>query len=378
MGIESIVVTTEQDRVNREYPDYIDRQQIYTLWLQTSQPNEKFEDNINCANAKKQYLRLIDFIQTQTYKSSIVPSAPSTDSEYSTTQQSPKEYSGCNLFARWFGKRTATQASETQTSSQNAVTTNNNTNAALLQIKKISDLLAEKKCFRELCLFEQKTKQECKEYKKQMDDFRLTTHCASVDNLIDLQYLRAYESDTAAGRMHEVENRWLNRDEEVHTLNGLHEEKEKAYEREMKGYTYINWEKPFPFTKNIDVKKVCETLHAKATPLVNACIVQTHQEQNTSYLYYTDHSSWVNSTKNKEIELPYGATMECSTHIASKLALFHILQWDENIITGLTDISTLSERPSLHHSEQGTDTPIPSSDNFPNIVEDVPYEEIEQ
>ena len=90
MGIESIVVTTEQDRVNREYPDYIDRQQIYTLWLQTSQPNEKFEDNINCANAKKQYLRLIDFIQTQTYKSSIVPSAPSTDSEYSTTQQSQK------------------------------------------------------------------------------------------------------------------------------------------------------------------------------------------------------------------------------------------------------------------------------------------------
>ncbi len=380
--VETIIVKTEQERVNREYPDYIDRQQIYTLWLQTSQPKEEFDDNTLRANAKKQYLHLIDFVQSLTYKSSLTPTTNSTDSTTfsigNAAPQTKEEHSGCNLFARWFERKKIAQDAKADCNPNNTTTATNSSNAALLQIKRLSELLAEKEQYRELCRFEKKTKEECKDYKKQMDHFRLTTHCASVDNLIDLQRLRAYESNTAAGRMHEVESRWLKRDEKVHTLGGLHEENKKAYEYEMKEYTYINWEKPFPFIKNIDVKKVCETLHSKATPLVNACIVRTHQEQNTSYLYYTDHSSWVKGTKDKEIELSYGATMECSTHIASKLALFHILKWDENIITGLTDISTLSEHPRLHHSEQGTDISAQNYDNSHNTIEDVPYEEIKE
>lgn len=247
----------------------------------------------------------------------------------------------------------------------------------LLQIKEISHLLEEKQQFCELCQFEQKTKQECKAYKKQMDDFRLTTHCASVDNLIDLQCLRTHESDTTEKRMQEVETSWLNRDEKIHTLSGLHKENKNIYEREMEGYAYIDWDKPFPFIKNIDVERICEALHKKATPLVNANIVRTHQEQNTSYLYYTDHSLWVKSTKNKEIKLPFGATMECSTHIASKLALFHILKWDENIITGLTDISALTEQPQLQHSEPETNISSTNADIHQNTIEDISYEEVE-
>ncbi len=378
--IENIIVKTEQERVNREYPDYIDRQQIYTLWLQTSRPKEKFDDNTLCTNAKIQYLHLIDFVQSLTYKSSLTPTNTPTNSTNSSTgntsatKQDKEKHSWCSLFARWFGKKKI--AKEKSNSNNTAAATNKN--AALLQIKRISELLEEKEQYRELRRFEKKTKEECKGYKKQMEHFRLTTHCTSVDYLIDLQRLRAYESETADKRMHEVETNWLNRDEKVHTLSGLYEENKNMYEMEMTGYTFIDWEKPFCFIKDIDVERVCKKLHDKAIPLVNACIVRTHQEQNTTYLYYTDHSLWAKITKDKDIELPYGATMECSTHIASKLALFHILKWDENIIAGLTDISPLSEQPRLQNMEQSNDIPNSNSDTPQNTVEDISYEEVEQ
>lgn len=378
-NIEDIIVTTEQDRVNREYPDYIDRQQIYTLWLQTSQPNEKFEDNSACTNAQKQYLRLIDFVQSLTYKSSLTTTPPISNPERNNgaadNTLSQDERSGCNLFARLFRKRQSEPQTPdmADTSTQGSNTTSSST-TVLLQIKQISQLLAEKQQFRKLCDFEQKTQQECKDYKQQMDNFRLTVHCKSVDNLIDLQQLRDYESGTAAKRMQEVEQNWLKRDEKIHTLSGLYEENKKTYETDMLSYEYIHWDKPFPFTKDIDVEEVCKALQDKATPLVNALIVRSHQEQNTTYLYYTDHSSWEKSVKNKEIDLPYGAAIEYSTHIASKLALFHILKWDENIIKGLTDINELNEQPSLNTPDNGSDL---SDVNSNDSIEDVPYEEIE-
>ncbi len=383
--IENIIIKTEQERVNREYPDYIDRQQIYTQWLQTSRPKEKFDDNTLCINAKKQYLHLIDFVQSITYKSSLTPTTTPTNSTTSSTDndsaatQDMEEHSGCNLFARWFGKKKEAQDAKEESCPSNTTTaTNSSNNGALLQIKRISELLEEKEQYRELCRFEKKTKEECKDYKKQMEHFLLTSHCTSVDYLIDLQRLRTYECETADKRMHEVETNWLNREEKVHTLSGLHEENNNMYEKEMTGYTFIDWENPLRFIKDIDVERVCKKLHDKATPLVNSCIVRTHQEQNTTYLYYTDHSLWAEKTKDKDIELPYGATMECSTHIASKLALFHILKWDENIIAGLTDISPLSEQPRLQNMEQANDIPNSNSDTPQNTVEDISYEEVEQ
>lgn len=335
-GDESIVVTTEQDKVQQSYPDYIDRQSIYSIWTVERMPNETFDDNSHCQKAKEEYLSLIEFIQTPLFRKFIVSldSVDTTTSEVTPDNIVPQSavQQGCNIFARMFHKNKVVE-NTVQPSTQN----NCGEESLIEKINSIADLLRQKEQYKALCRFEDSLKQTVKQKQKEMDDFRLTSHCSSYGSLIDADELKRYQRSTAQIHLDSIIRSWKNREE--HNLETLREETKQECSKELLQFHYINWDAPAPFIKkDIDIANITAHLAKMSIPWVNSLVIRSEKENSTTYTFYTDYEKWKQSTEDKQIDLPYNTTLELSSHISSKIAIFQILQWDEHIKEGLTDI----------------------------------------
>lgn len=338
---KNVEVTTEQDKVEKKYPNYIDRNSIYNLCLVEKMPDDQFDDNETCVNARKEYLRLIEFVQDREFKqfvfqvNSVNKSVADTDS-----LQSQEERKGCNIFARWFKKEqpqeTATPAPIEQDSTDTTV------KSPLEQIISISNLLKQKKQYQSLKAFEESLQKEVEQQAKNMNDFCLTSHCASYGSLIDVEKLKEYQSQISAVHIDAIIKQWQSLDAKERNLSALYDETKAECKRELEEFTYIHWDSPALFVKkDLDIKYVCSELKEKSIPWVNSLVIRAEQENNTTFTFYTDNEQWHQAANDKQVELPYGTTMEKSTHISSKIAIFQILQWDEHIIEGLTDAHTI-------------------------------------
>lgn len=337
---EVVEVTTEQDKVEKKYPNYIDRNSIYNLCLVEKTQDEQFDDNEPCVKARKEYLHLIDFVQDREFKQFVFPDAFVTNSTSKNAKsnivadtdslQSQEERKGCNIFARWFKKK---QHKETVTIDQD-----NTTKSLLEQINSITGLLKQKEQYRSLCAFEESLQKEVEQQENNMNDFCLTSHCASYGSLIDVEKLKEYQSQTSAVHINTIIKNWECLETKKCNLSALYNETKAECNRELAEFTYIHWDSPAPFVKkDINIEIVCSDLKDRSIPWVNSLVVRAEQENNTTFTFYADNEKWYQAANDKQVDLPCGTTMEKSTHISSKIVIFQILQWDEHIIDGLTD-----------------------------------------
>ena len=345
-NFEEILVTENQDRVNREYPDYIDRETVYNHWLIASSADDCFEDVSSCVYHRKQYYTLLDFIQKSKFKQYLlsltsVPASDNTDNTIDTNNHNVhlESHSGCNIFARFF-KKSSNQAvenmiDETTTQAKCAPVSQ----SILEQIRQIPTLQKEKEQYQALCAFEEKIQNELKEYQKLKEDFKLTTHASSYDNLIDKRSLKKTQEDSSSIHISSIIQNWFALDEDLQNLNHLYEAMQSECDSELEPYHYIHWDSPAPFVKkNIDIEKLSQRLLQGSLPLVNTETHRATKENLTSVYYYFDREEWEGCIINELIKLPIDTMHQLSTHIESKYAIFQILQWEEDIISGLTDM----------------------------------------
>lgn len=332
-----VEVTAEQDKVEKKYPDYIDRNSIYHLCLVEKMPDDQFEDNETCVKAREKYLRLIEFVQDREFKQFVFQGTNSANKSVVDTDslQSQEERKGCNIFARWFKKE---QPQENAPAPIEQNSTDTDVKSPLEQIISISNLLKQKEQYQSLKAFEKSLQKEIEQQEKNMRDFSLTSHCASYGSLIDVEKLKAYQAQTSAVHIDAVIKQWESLEAKKRNLSALYDENKTECNHELADFTYIHWDSSAPFVKkDIDIEAVCTDLKDHSIPWVNSLVVRAEQENNTTFTFYTDCEQWYQAVDNKQVELPYGTTMEKSTHISSKMAIFQILQWDEHIIEGLTD-----------------------------------------
>ena len=179
---------------------------------------------------------------------------------------------------------------------------------------------------------------EIEDYQRQIDEFCLTTHSKSVDNLINLKSLKDYQSQQADNHIDVVINKW--RKIMNGTLNDLMQECDKECATDVSQYKYINWDDPFVFVnKDIDISNLAQELHKVAIPFIQTYTTRPTQENLTTYCYYHDREEWKQQINDlKSINMPSDTTTELSTHIESKFCMFQILQMDKEIIDGLADL----------------------------------------
>lgn len=331
---EDFVITTRQDEIEREYPDYINRCDIYKLWNIERSDTQTFDDNEHCVVARNQYLKLIDFIQTPAFKRFIVSSqSNNADAASVSSIQQPVEKQGCNIFAKLFRKNMLVA------DMLNTSTKKESPDSIIEVIVSIRGLLEQKQKYQALCTFEERLIEESKQLEQNMSDFKLTSHCSSYGSLIDVEKLKQYQHKTSSLHMDSIIRHWNELEDKMRNLDALYTETNKECTQEVAEFHYINWDNPAAFVKtDIDVEDVCQNLKDLSIPLVNSLVIRPEQENNTTYTYYTDSETWFQLVANKQVTLQSSCTMELSMHLASKIAIFQILQWDDYIRKGLTDI----------------------------------------
>ena len=332
-------ITQHVDVVNKKYPDYIERSDLYNLWLIEHTDEEKFDDNAECSAARLRYERLLNFIQSAEYKDFII-NPPAKEGEANPTEESiiQTEEKGCNLFARIFHRNKYQEKLVPNTAS--APTTITNIEIVKV-INSIATLLKEKERYCNLCEYIKQVELEVEDYQRQIDDFRLTTHSKSVDNLINLKSLKDYQSQQADNHIDVVINKW--REFKDGTLSDLMQECDKECAKDVTQYKYIDWDYPFVFVnKDIDISNLAQELNKVAIPFIQTYTTRSTQENLTTYCYYHDREEWKQQINDlKSINMPSDTTTELSTHIESKFCMFQILQMDNEIIKGLTDLHAI-------------------------------------
>lgn len=116
-------------------------------------------------------------------------------------------------------------------------------------------------------------------------NFKLTTHCSSVDNLIDLNKLKEFHQSGRETRIKKIIEQWNLRDEKERTYEVLFEEFKENTKWEVFGFYYIDWSEPFDFIKNIELPKVCEALKRRSQPFVNTYTLEPNAENLTSFVF---------------------------------------------------------------------------------------------
>lgn len=370
---ETIIITKEQDQVNRKYPDYIDRHSIYQTWQIEGGADKKFDEVDVCVSKRKHYEWLLSFIQDREFKSFLVN--PEKDSDilaanapnHSDLEDNP----GCNFFSRIFGRFIKPQASEKNSQEAKESSSSCATGQLLDSINSIPALIILKNKYKDLCDFEERLKSDIQlDYEKQQS-FSLTSHCSSYNTLIDLQRMKEYQAQFSSSHMDEIIKAWYS-DVEERNIRRLYQLSEFECERELSAYTYIHWDDCVPFVKkDIDITRVSKELKKRAVPLVNTQTAQAQRENLTHYSYYTDRQEWKDKCDIDVFVLPTDCMLEVSSHIDSKYAMIQILHWDQNILEGLTDIHTIPSAPRLETSID-VDSTSPTDDS----IVDVEYEEV--
>ena len=170
-------------------------------------------------------------------------------------------------------------------------------------------------------------------------NFKLTVHCSSVDNLIDLDKLKEFHQSGHDNRLNKIVEQWNQRNDESRTYDAFFEELKEKTKWEVYGFYYINWSDPFEFIKDIDLPKVCEALKRRSQPFVNTYTLGPNAENLTSYIFYTDNERWQEDLSQKRVTLKDDNKVSStfSHHICSKICMFQFLQMSHELIDGLVD-----------------------------------------
>ncbi len=290
--VANITITAETDKVKKEYPDFISRKAIYEQYLLEKEGDESVDSQL-FNDSVKSYYALIGFIQSRQFKQYLKDANAKEDHIWKALI---KRIDSINLL--------------------------NEERIRYSQLKtKVNDI-----------------KQDLELSQKAIKEFRLTTHCSSVDNLIDIDKLKEVHDEGKETRIKGIVKRWNERSEETRSLNSIKDDLAEIVKWEVFGFYYIKWEKPFEFIKDIDISNVCKHLKKKSQPFVNTYTLSPNADNLTSFCLYTDNPDWKEAITNGKANLnPSQISVTLSNHICSKICMFQFLQMSHELIDGLVD-----------------------------------------
>lgn len=340
-------VTTATEQAKKDYPEYIDRHQIYEEYLVEDAEKEDFEGTDLKENISA-YNELIRFIQTGRFKRYVRCQCESNDNGAVTPGSSEPTTKNPCLWKRLldFLKRLFIRKGEFENiqevkaaESPRRPTVTRDWHLLRDSIASISEMYAKRKDYFRLKEKIKSIRDEVDVLSNDIHNFRLTVHCSSVDNLIDLDKLKAFHQSGRDARLSKIVERWSRRDEDKKTYDALFEELKEKTKWDLFSFYYIDWSEPFDFIKDIDLPKVCEALKRKSQPFVNTYTLESNAENLTSYIFYTDNERWHEDISQKRVTLKDDNKVSStfSRHICSKICMFQFLQMSQELIAGLVD-----------------------------------------
>ena len=181
--------------------------------------------------------------------------------------------------------------------------------------------------------------------KTALDGFKLTSHCSSYDNLIDVSKLSEFYHGEAVCLREKVIAAWMadrekaDKENRAILLQSVFEKIKQCVDDEMDRFKFIDWEKPFQFIKtSIGMASMYDKLRTRAIPFVNIYTTNAMAENATTLNIYTDNAQWKEELEKMPMENSQIVACYKSTHIESKICVFQILQMDQSMLDGLVDL----------------------------------------
>lgn len=337
VDVDSFTVKTAVAQAQKEYPEYIDRHQIYEEYLLEDEEGEDFEGTDLEANIRA-YTGLIKYIQTGQFKRYVHAQCENKDKEpeQSSSDTEEKAKKPCFLKRLFCRKK---ESKPTVCAADMVAPLSRNWHSLLKSITSISEMYSRREGYYKLREKVNSMRSEVALLNDDIRNFKLTVHCSSVDNLIDLDKLKEFHQSGRDSRMSKIVELWNRRDEEERTYDALFDGLKEKTKWDVFGFYYINWSEPFDFIKAIDLSKVCEALKRRSQPFVNTYTLGPNAENLTSYIFYTDNERWQDDLSQKRVHLKDDNKVSSifSRHICSKICMFQFLQMSHELIEGLVD-----------------------------------------
>ena len=339
IDVDGFTVTKAVEQARQEYPKYIDRHQIYEEFLVEDEEGEDFEGTDLDANIHA-YTRLIKYVQTGQFKKyvraqcdKIVEEPGPSSSDFEVKAKKP-----C-FFKRLFCRKKASEPSTNTGAVAVVAPASRDWHSLRESIASISEMYSKRNDYYRLKEKVSSMRSELASLNDDIHNFKLTVHCSSVDNLIDLDKLKEFHQSGHDNRLNKIVEQWNQRNDESRTYDAFFEELKEKTKWEVYGFYYINWSDPFEFIKDIDLPKVCEALKRRSQPFVNTYTLGPNAENLTSYIFYTDNERWQEDLSQKRVTLKDDNKVSStfSHHICSKICMFQFLQMSHELIDGLVD-----------------------------------------
>ncbi len=339
----------ELNRLHKEFPDFISREEIYNHCGGFGDKGEK-EDYLR--KAKEQYDKLVAYNKGNDFFDYVKECDENYKNQQEVVPNNPPNNPGCWLK---FWKRKPQEIPEPQETPASVPPPASS--PILDNVKKIRKQLNLKEKYERFLGNRDKIEQAMKDEEKWCNEFKLTDHSHHYYHLINLPILKDYQNKKFDERFQQILAQW-NGDKEKRNLTQLKEllsQNTEDYTQELK---YIDWERPFPFVPNLsnnDLTNICDKLHKKSSPFVHYDKITATAENHITSALYSDipnivqqFNNFKNNVTNGNNILPYH-----STHIASKLCFFQFLQLDKETLNILCEAK--GNTPTAHDIESTSD-----------------------
>lgn len=288
--VAHIIVTEETQKMQSLYPDFINREHIYKQYI-VDGDHEDLNKNIS------DYEVLVKFVQSKRFKVFL-------EEKYNDSPSSSRLW-----------------------------------DAIMTKLESIRIMQEERKAYEMLKIRINEIRMELDRINDDIKNFRLTTHCTSVDNLIDLDKMREFHSKGKESRVKKIVGSWRKLGEDSRTVASLLEVLAEQTKWDLYDFYYIKWDNQFEFIKQINLTDVCRRLISKSQPFVNFYTLEPTASNDISYHIYTDNADWSKAIENGEVDLKNKNKVSSilSSHICSKICMFQFMQLSHELIEGLTD-----------------------------------------
>lgn len=345
IDLSQIIVTTAVEYAKKEYPLYIDRNLIYEQYLVEDEEGDDYEGSVLTDNIAA-YNRLITFIQKAEFKK-YIKKVCTEKKDVSTVVISTEKPTKTCFLRRLFGFNRVSETCESIPIQEPT----RNWKCIRDSIASIPVLYSEREQYLTLKAQAKKMQEEVAAYNEELRQFKLTSHCSSVDNLVDLDRLIAFHQKALTMRTSKIVDKWSTRCDNDRHYDALFEDLKDYLKWEKFNFYYINWEEPFDFIKHFDhnmLTQICDRLIRCSQPFVNTYTLSANAANLTSYIFYTDNPEWSEAINQKRISLKEDNKLLCtmSRHICSKICMFQFLQMSKQHIDGLVDCYCNTEKCS--------------------------------
>lgn len=332
----------EEMSVMEKYPDYIDRQIIYANSLLLDENDTSEIKNEILLSCQQKYTKLLSFIQGQIFKTYLASSFDVNSNNNNTEVVPEKKQKGCLFwFMNWFNKKEEDVTIEiTKVKDENPI---NNIKAILCPLNEIRKMLNEREMY---FVFKDNVDNLLKlekNLRSDIDNFKLTNHCKSVDVMIDLEFLKEYQKSLKINNLKSIIGKWKSMGKEYQTKTFLSDSQIDYTNLQVLNYCFIDWNSPFPFikSKSNELSYLGNELLKHSSIFANYNVIRDSFENLTCIHLYSDNEEYINPFANRQIDIKNKNSIQSikSNHIASKIAMLQILQMDEEAWNGLVDLS---------------------------------------